>query len=214
MTQKNAPALPDKVQQLSIDQSEQDPRLRWQGTLLEGEQYVVLANDYMGGRFSIVDHTSTPSYPITSDVQQAHQYVVAIQRGTLIGPYSDAVDIPSAATRLPVTIQAEHFSNMSNALVFPYDEHNQFVTGPMSGQGDITLHYTLKSPSPGQYEVRLIGKAGAPVSFTVQHQDGTSGTSVLGAEYGFVFSAHAGEQTLTTSGAGWQLDKIVFTRVQ
>ncbi len=113
---------------------------------------------------------------------------------------------PAATTRLPATILAEHFSNMSNALVFPYDEHNQFVTGPLSGQGDFTLHYMMKSPSPGQYEVRLIGKAGAPMSYTVQHQDGTSGTSVLGDEHRFVFLAHAGEQTLTTGSAGWQLD--------
>lgn len=214
--QKNVPSLPETVQQLQIVQSEQQSELRWQGALLTGEQYVVLANDYMGGRFRIVDHTSTPSYPLPPQVQQAHQYVVAIQRDTLIGPYSDAIDVPADATRFPATIQAEHFSNMSNALVFPYDEHNQFVTGPLSGKGDIILHYTLMSPSQGQYEVRLVGKAGAPVSFSVQHQDGTSGTIALGDKHGFVFSAHAGEQTLilTTSSAGWQLDKLVITEVQ
>ncbi len=90
------------------------------------------------------------------------------------------------------------------------------MTGPLSGKGDIILHYTLASPLPGKYRVRLEGKAGAPVSFSAQLQDGTSGKIVLGDEHGFVFSDHSGEQTLTLTigDAGWQLDALVISEVQ
>jgi hypothetical protein len=74
----------------------------------------------------------------------------------------------------------------------------------------------LLRPSNGSSYINLIGiedcddHAGT-VSMVGQYQP-----NVLGDEYSFIFSANAGEQTLTltTRDAGWQLDELVFTEVQ
>lgn len=225
-------SLPSAVSNLALntdDKGSNKLTLTWQGKLNQGARFVILSNKYMGGRFSIEGYSDVSSYVIDKPAQDSHQYphqyVVAIQQDKVMGPYSSAIDIGVVPTPLPSTLQAERFSSMDNALVFPFDVHNSFVTGPLRGTGDIVLHYEVSVPASGSYTVRLNGQAGAPVQFAVQQQGKPVGNAVLGnavlgdavldKETGVTFSVQEGNTTLTlsTSQGGWQLDSIDINSV-
>lgn len=219
---KSPMSLPSGVSNLALKAYDKDSdqlTLTWQGSLNEGARFVILSNKYMGGRFSIEGYSDVPSYVIDKPAQDSHQYphqyVVAIQQDKVMGPYSSAIDIGVVPTPLPTTLQAEHFSSMDNALVFPFDEQNSFVTGPLRGTGDIVLHYEVSFPASGSYTMRLNGQAGAPVQFAVQQQGKPVGDAVLDKEAGVTFSAQKGSTTITlsTNQGGWQLDSIDINSV-